>query len=168
MKAYENNVGNRGSKLSVSTGRKGVHISESVRTVVKEQRAYVNRYSGKATTYLRCALNSWKPVMKKVGKPYIETILNLKNIFYYLFKEFDCANYSSPKNSYYTEIKKTNPLGYPNGGGTIPSVACATKVSREASEVAGARDNFNINCSTVGSCLVGALILVLLKYKKLK
>jgi hypothetical protein len=33
-------MGNRGSKSSVSTGRKAIHISEFVRTVVKEQRVY--------------------------------------------------------------------------------------------------------------------------------
>jgi hypothetical protein len=36
----ETEMGNRGSKSSVSTGRKAVHISEFVRTVVKEQRVY--------------------------------------------------------------------------------------------------------------------------------
>lgn len=38
LETFENNVGNRGSKSSVGTDIKAVHISESVNTVVKEQR----------------------------------------------------------------------------------------------------------------------------------
>ncbi len=55
----ETEKGNRGSKLIVSTGRKAVHISESVCTVVKEQRVY-GGCMGLNGSILRCTLMDLK------------------------------------------------------------------------------------------------------------
>ena len=55
LETFEKNVVNRGSKSSVGTVRKAVHISESVNTVVKEQRVDGSFTSLKSTgLVLRC------------------------------------------------------------------------------------------------------------------
>jgi len=60
----ETEKGNRGSKSIVSTGRKAVHISESVCTVVKEQRVD-GGCMGLNGSILRCTLMDLKKRLSK-------------------------------------------------------------------------------------------------------
>jgi hypothetical protein len=79
----ETEMGNRGSKSSVSTGRKAVHISEFVRTVVKEQRVYGGCMELNGSI-LRCTLMDLK-------KDYQNRILSK-------YKKKEIRYYSTPSN----------------------------------------------------------------------